>query len=311
MKRFALTGVAGYIAPRHLKAIKETGNTLVAALDPNDSVGILDGYFSDVDFFVDPERFDRHLEKLYRQGNGIDYMSICSPNFLHDPHIRMALRTKAHAICEKPLVLNPWNLDLLKDIEQETGRKVYNILQLREHDAVIRFREKIHNIKKQDKFDVDLSYITTRGNWYLYSWKGYIEKSGGLATNIGIHFFDMLIWIFGKVQKSELYFSDSKTVSGYLELENARVKWFLSIDPETLPQDVKAQGKRTYRSMLIDGEEFEFSEGFTDLHTIVYKQILEGKGFGLEDARPSVELAHQIRHSEILGKNANAHPFLK
>jgi len=311
MKRFALTGVAGYIAPRHLKAIKETGNTLVAALDPNDSVGILDSYFSDVDFFVDPERFDRHLEKLYRQGNGIDYVSICAPNFLHDPHIRMALRTKAHAICEKPLVLNPWNLDLLKEIEQETGKKVYNILQLREHDAVIRFREKIHNTKKQDKFEVDLSYITTRGNWYLYSWKGFIEKSGGLATNIGIHFFDMLIWIFGKVEKSELYFSDSKTVSGYLELENARVKWFLSIDPETLPADIKAQGKRTYRSMLIDGEEFEFSEGFTDLHTIVYKQILEGKGFGLEDARPSVELAHQIRHSEIVAKNENTHPFLR
>ena len=309
-KKFALTGVAGYIAPRHLKAIKETGNNLVAALDLNDSVGILDSFFDKVDFFVDPERFDRHLEKLYRKGEGIDYMSICSPNFLHDPHIRMALRVKAHAICEKPLVLNPWNLDLLSDIEQETGRKVYNILQLREHRSIIDFRNKIQSEKRSEKAEIDLTYITTRGNWYLYSWKGTAEKSGGLATNIGIHFFDMLIWIFGKVETGELHFMDERTAAGYLELENARVKWYLSIDPKSLPEEAKAAGKRTHRSLTIDEEEFEFSQGFTDLHTVVYRSILDGKGFGLEDARPSVELAHSIRHSEPTGKNSRSHSFL-
>lgn len=309
MKKFAITGVAGYIAPRHLKAIKETNNDLIAALDLHDSVGILDSYFSHVDFFADPERFDRHLEKLYRKGEGIDYMSICSPNHLHDAHIRMGLRIGANVICEKPLVLNPWNLDLLSEIEQDTGNKVYNILQLREHEVIKNLREK-YSQNSNKKHQIDLSYMTTRGNWYLYSWKGDIEKSGGLATNIGIHFFDMLIWIFGNVEKSELHFSSPKTVSGYLELERARIKWFLSIDKKLLPQELQEKGQQTFRSIQIDGEELEFSQGFTDLHTIVYQQILNGKGYGLTDARPSIELAHQIRNGEPTGKQYNSHHLL-
>lgn len=311
-KNFAITGVAGYIAPRHLKAIKDTGNNLVAALDPNDSVGILDSYFGNVQFFTDPERFDRHLEKLMRKQDTdkIDYLSICSPNHLHDAHIRMAMRVKANAICEKPLVLNPWNLDLLQEIEQETGKKVYNILQLREHQTIIDLKNRIDSEKATQKYDIDLSYMTTRGNWYLYSWKGQVEKSGGLVTNIGIHFFDMLVWIFGKVEKIELHLSSPKTAAGYLELERARVKWFLSIDGDLLPTDVKAANKKTFRSIKINGQEFEFSEGFTDLHTIVYQQILAGKGFGLEDARSAVEIAYNIRNATIIGKNANSHPLV-
>lgn len=309
MKKFAITGIAGYIAPRHLKAIKETNNDLVAALDLHDSVGILDSFFNKVDFFADPERFDRHLEKQYRQGQGIDYMSICSPNHLHDAHIRMALRVGANAICEKPLVLNPWNLDLLSDIEQDTGQKVYNVLQLREHQVIKDLRNKFLNTSGE-KHEIDLSYLTTRGNWYLYSSKGNLEKSGGLVTNIGIHFFDMLIWIFGNVEKSELHFSNSKTASGYLELERARVKWFLSIDKDLLPQEVQEKGQRTYRSIQIDGQELEFSQGFTDLHTVVYQQILDGKGYGIMDARPSIELAHQIRNANPTGKQTHSHRFL-
>ncbi len=294
-KLFALTGVAGYIAPRHLQAIKDTANELVAALDPHDAVGILDSYFPNVDFFTESERFDRHLEKMKRSGKGIDYLSICSPNYLHDAHIRMALRLGAHAICEKPLVLNPWNLDLLAEIEAETQRKIYTVLQLRLHPAIIALKEKYKNSK--GKHTVKLTYFTSRGNWYLFSWKGNEERSGGLATNIGIHFFDMLIWIFGDVKAYQVDQRNELSTKGTLELENASVEWHLSIDPKSLPEDIKSKNQRTYRNVQIDGEAIEFSEGFTNLHTEVYKDILSGGGFGLTDSRPSIELVHKLRIS--------------
>lgn len=293
---FALIGAAGYIAPRHMKAIRETENTLVAALDPFDSVGIIDSFFPDAHFFTEPERFDRHLDKLRRSGiNKVDYVSICSPNYLHDAHIRMALRNDAHAICEKPLVLNPWNLDALSEIEQESGKKIYTILQLRHHPAVIALREKVLKAPADKHFTVDLEYITSRGLWYHYSWKGRQEKSGGIATNIGIHFFDMLVWIFGDCTQNEIKQYTHDRAAGKLELQKATVNWFLSINAETLPNEIKQKGKSTYRSLSIDGEEFEFSDGFTDLHTISYQHILNGEGFGLEDARKSIEIASQIR----------------
>lgn len=294
---FALIGAAGYIAPRHMKAIRETENTLVAALDPFDSVGIIDSFFPDAHFFTEPERFDRHLDKLRRSGiNKIDYVSICSPNYLHDAHIRMALRNDAHAICEKPLVLNPWNLDALSEIEQESGKKIYTILQLRHHPAVIALREKVLKAPAEKHFTVDLEYITSRGLWYHYSWKGRQEKSGGIATNIGIHFFDMLVWIFGDCMQNEIKQYTHDRAAGKLELQKATVNWFLSINAETLPNEIKQKGKATYRSLSIDGEDFEFSDGFTDLHTISYQHILNGEGFGLEDARKSIEIASQIRN---------------
>lgn len=293
---FALIGAAGYIAPRHMKAIKDTENTLIAALDPFDSVGIIDSFFPDAHFFTEPERFDRHLDKLRRSGiNKVDYVSICSPNYLHDAHIRMALRNDAHAICEKPLVLNPWNLDALSEIEQESGKKIYTILQLRHHPAVMALREKVLKAPADKHFTVDLEYITSRGLWYHYSWKGRQEKSGGIATNIGIHFFDMLVWIFGDCMQNEIKQYTHDRAAGKLELQKATVNWFLSINAETLPNEIKQKGKATYRSLSIDGEDFEFSDGFTDLHTISYQHILNGEGFGLEDARKSVEIASQIR----------------
>lgn len=295
MKKFALIGAAGYIAPRHLQAIRDTGNTLVAALDKSDTVGIMDSYFPEADFFTEYERFDRHLDKLRRQGNGVDYVSICSPNYLHDSHIRFALKNNAHAICEKPLVLNPWNVDALSEIEKETGRKVYTILQLRLHPAIIALRNSVLNGAKDKIYDVKLNYVTSRGHWYHTSWKGDVSKSGGIATNIGIHFFDMLIWVFGNVKNVEVSKLNDDTGAGYLELERARVKWDLSINYENVPDELKERGKRTYRSLLMEGEEIEFSDGFTDLHTRSYEQILAGQGFGLEEARPSIELVHKIR----------------
>ncbi|MEJ2053505.1 MAG: Gfo/Idh/MocA family oxidoreductase [Calditrichaceae bacterium] len=317
MKRFALIGAAGYIAPRHMQAIKDTGNQLVAALDPADSVGILDRYFDDVDFFTEFERFDRHIEMLRRkaQRDQIDYVSICSPNYLHDAHIRFALRVGSDAVCEKPLVLNPWNLDGLQDIEEDSGQKIYNILQLRVHPEIIKLKVKREKEKekvkgKNEKADIVLTYITSRGKWYHYSWKGQLEKSGGVATNIGIHFFDMLMWIFGKTQRSEVHYADSRKVSGFLELENANVRWYLSLDKTDLPENAVKEGKTTYRSILIDGAELEFSGGFTDLHTVVYRNILNGNGYGLNDARPSIELAHQIRFA-IPKMGEAAHPLLK
>lgn len=312
MKNFAITGVAGYIAPRHLKAIKDTNNQLIAAMDPHDSVGILDRYFSDVSFFTEFERFDRHLERLKRDPNrqGIDYLSICTPNYLHDAHIRLALRLGANAICEKPLVANPWQLDALQELEQESPGKVYTILQLRVHPSLIALKKKIDETPSDTKHEVVLSYVTSRGKWYLYSWKGDEDKSGGVATNIGIHFFDMLSWLFGGVQKSEVYLRDPKKMSGMLELENANVRWFLSIDKTDLPSVAVEAGQPTYRSITVDGEEIEFSGGFTDLHTRMYEVTIDGNGFGMEVARPSIELVHGIRNDKIIENPSYAHPFL-
>ena len=300
MKRFALIGAAGFIAPRHFKAIKETGNDLVAALDKHDNVGVLDSYFPAADFFTEFERFDRHLDKLKRKGVKVDYISICSPNYLHDSHVRFALRYGANAICEKPLVLNPWNLDALSEIEKETGGRVFTILQLRLHPTIIALREKIQQGPKDKVYDVELKYITSRGNWYQSSWKGDMSKAGGIATNIGIHFFDMLIWIFGSVKNVVVNQLKPDHASGYLELEKARVNWFLSINYDHLPVDIKSTNKRTFRTLSLEGKEIEFSEGFTDLHTRSYEEILQGKAFGLEDARPSVELVYDIRNKSPL-----------
>jgi len=298
MKKFALIGVAGYIAPRHLQAIRDTKNTLVAALDKSDTVGVMDSYFPNADFFTEYERFDRHLDKLRRQGNGVDFISICSPNYLHDSHIRFALKQGADAICEKPLVLNPWNVDALTEIEKETGKKVYTILQLRLHPSIIALRNKVLNGPKDKIYDVDLTYITSRGNWYHISWKGESSKSGGIATNIGIHFFDMLIWIFGAVKNVDMKELKEDTGSGYIELERARVNWKLSINYDHIPAEVRAAGKRTYRSLTMNGEQIEFSDGFTELHTKSYEGILRGEGFGLIDAKSSIELVHHIRNAK-------------
>ncbi len=308
---FALIGVGGYIAVRHLNAIKETGNKLVAALDINDSVGIIDSYFPEADFFVEFERFDRHIDKLRRKGTRVDYISICSPNYLHDSHIRFALRSQSHAICEKPLVLNPWNYEGLADFEKETGKKVFHILQLRLHSSIRALREKILAGPKDKIYDIDLSYITSRGNWYHYSWKGNIQKSGGIATNIGIHFFDMLIWIFGDVKENVTHLLDFDKASGYLELERARVRWYMSVDDKDLPADIKKKGQRTYRNITVDGNEIEFSDGFADLHTQIYRQILDGKGFGLEESKKSIEMVYNIRNAEPAGKTGMHHPMFK
>jgi UDP-N-acetyl-2-amino-2-deoxyglucuronate dehydrogenase len=309
---FSLAGVGGYVASRHLKAIREVGGDLVAALDPHDAVGILDSYFPGARFFTEFERFDRYLEKLRRQGPGakIQYMSICSPNYLHDAHVRAALRVDADAICEKPLVLNPWNLDALADLETEYGRRVFTVLQLREHPAVRKIRE-IFQQSRERRHQVRLTYITSRGNWYLTSWKGDVNRSGGLATNIGIHLFDMLAWIFGKVGRSEVHLASPQKMAGFIELAHADVQWFLSIDAADLPAEIKAKGQRTFRSITIDGKEVEFSEGFADLHTTVYRSILAGQGNGINEARPSIELAHQIRNAPAIGIGENAHPFLQ
>lgn len=314
MKNFALIGAGGYIAPRHMRAIKDTGNALVAALDPSDSVGILDSISQDIAFFTEFERFDRHVEKLRRQGdeNRIHYVSICSPNYLHDAHIRFALRVGADAICEKPLVLNPWNVDALAEIEAETGRKIYNILQLRTHPSVIDLKKIVDHQPStiNQKPTINLTYITSRGRWYFTSWKGDVHKSGGVATNIGVHFFDMLMWIFGKVEHYEVHLSDDNRMAGYLELEKARVRWFLSVDRNDLPEEALALGKTTFRSLKLDEQEFEFSEGFTDLHTLVYREIVEGRGFGLEDARAAINLVYELRNSKTVVNSENAHPFL-
>ncbi len=310
-KNFSLIGVAGYIAIRHVRAIKDTGNKLVATLDKFDSVGFLDNYFPETDFFSEFERFDRHIEKLKRNGTKIDFVSICSPNYLHDSHIRFALRSGSNAICEKPLVLNPWNIDALSEIEKETGNKVNTILQLRLHPSIIALKKQIEKSPKDKIFDVDLTYITSRGSWYNFSWKGDDHKSGGIATNIGIHFFDMLTWIFGDVKDNKLHISEKNKAAGYLQLEKARVRWFLSIDFNDIPLEIKEKNQRTYRSILVEGKEIEFSGGFTDLHTLSYQSILEKKGFGLADARKSVETAYNIRNAKPLGLIGDYHPFCK
>jgi UDP-N-acetyl-2-amino-2-deoxyglucuronate dehydrogenase len=310
MKNFALIGASGYIAPRHMKAIKDTGNRLVAAYDPYDSVGIIDSYSPDTKFFVEFERFDRYLEKLkYDKGLTLDYMSIASPNYLHDAHIRVALRRGAHAICEKPLVLNPWNIEALQHVASDTGKKIYTILQLRLHPVIIALKDKIKNTVSDKVYDIDLTYITSRGNWYYTSWKGDISKSGGIATNIGIHFFDMLTWIFGDVKENTVNLHTHDRASGVLVLEKARIRWFLSIDSETLPREVKEKGKTTFRSITIEGEEIEFSEGFTDLHTRSYEEILSGNGFEIDQARKSIEIVYEIRNQSPIGLKGDCHPF--
>jgi len=311
-KNFALIGAAGFIAPRHMRAIKYVGGNLAAALDPFDSVGVIDSYFPEAAFFTETERFDRHLDKVRRSSEAnINYVSICSPNYLHDAHIRLALRNNAHAICEKPLVLNPWNVDALQEIEKESGKQIYTILQLRHHPVILELKKKIENDTRNIIHDIDLTYITSRGAWYHRSWKGNIEKSGGIATNIGVHFFDMLSWIFGSMSESVVHIQEADSAAGIVYLKNARVRWFLSVDKNTLPKTCKEQGKTTFRSLTLDGEEVEFSDGFTDLHNVSYQSILTGAGFGLEDSRNSVELAHCIRNSSPVGLQGDYHPFIK
>ena len=309
-----MIGAAGYIAPRHMKAIKDTGNKLVAALDKNDSVGVIDSYFPDADFFVEYERFDRHIDLLKRRGIHIDYTSIASPNYLHDSHIRFALRQGAHAICEKPLVLNPHNIDALKVVQEETGKQIFNILQLRLHPSIIALKEfvAVEVAKNPNKvFDVDLTYLTSRGYWYFTSWKGDDHKSGGIATNIGVHFYDMLGWVFGDIKKNEAHLKQSDASAGFLEFKHAKVRWFLSVNYDYIPGNIKKSGQRTYRSITVDGNEMEFSEGFTDLHTESYKQILSGNGFGLEEARKSIKIVSDIRNQDVVNNSSDVHPFVK
>lgn len=310
-RNFALTGAAGYVAPRHLQAIHDTGQRLVAALDPSDSVGILDRYFPDARFFVDFERFDRHAEKLRRLGpeQRIHVVSICSPNYLHDAHIRFALRIRADALCEKPLVLNPWNLDALEELEAEYGQRVHTILQLRLHPAIVALRERVAAEPAGRVHDLELTYVTARGPWYFVSWKGDESRSGGVGTNIGIHFFDMLAWVFGPVRDQRVHVARPHKMAGFLELERARVRWFLSLDRADLP--AAAVGKTTYRALTMDGEPLEFSEGFADLHTACYREMLAGRGFGIADARPSIELAHRIRTAPPVGLTGEHHPLAK
>lgn len=311
MKNFALIGVSGYIAPRHMAAIKDTGNQLVASLDPNDSVGIIDSYFPNASFFTEFERFDRHIDKERRKGNKIDYISICSPNYLHDSQIRFALRSGSDVICEKPLVLNPWNIDGLSEIEKDTNQKINTILQLRIHPSIIELKDKVKRTKNENKFEVDLTYITSRGKWYLQSWKGDSKKSGGIATNIGIHFFDMLHFVFGDIQENIVHAHNETMAAGYIEYENARVRWFLSMDYESIPDNFKEKGLRTYRSIKVNGDEFEFSDGFTDLHTLSYQEILAGRGFGLEENRVAIETVSHIRSASPIGLKGDYHPFLE
>ena len=311
MKNFAIIGVGGYVAPRHLKAIKETGNRLVSAYDKSDSVGIMDSYFPEAAFFTEQELFDRHNSLLKGRGEAIDFVSVCTPNYLHDAHTRYGLRLGADVICEKPVVLNPWNIDGLERVERETGHKAYTILQLRLHPSVAALREKILQGPKDKVYDVDLTYITSRGNWYYASWKGDIHKSGGIATNIGVHFYDMLGWIFGNVKRSVVNVAAHDRVAGQLDLERARVRYFLSINADHLPDKVRCQGQRTYRAILVDGEQFEFSNGFTELHTESYRKILAGEGFSITEARNCIQIVHDIRNTEPVGLVGDYHPMAK
>jgi UDP-N-acetyl-2-amino-2-deoxyglucuronate dehydrogenase len=313
-RNFAMTGVAGFVAPRHLKAIKDTGNQLVAAADPHDAVGVLDKYWFNVRFFTEIERFDRHLEKLHRgpEADRVHYLSICSPNYLHDAHIRMALRSGADAICEKPMVINPWNLDALHEIERETGRRAYTVLQLRLHPDLIALKARIDAERPAKRHQVRLTYTTARGPWYDVSWKGRDDRSGGIVTNIGIHFFDLLIWLFGRPTATELHLRQPKRMAGWIALERADVSWFLSAEAGDLPFEAQPGIKTTFRSIVVDGQEVEFSEGFTDLHTRVYEELLAGRGFGISDARPSIELTSSIRQAVVVNKAAGTrHPQLQ
>lgn len=309
MKKFGLMGAAGYVAPRHMKAIKHSNCDLVAAFDPNDSIGILDSYFPNCHYFSEFERFDRHIDKLARQGELVNYISICSPNYLHDSHIRFTLRSGCDAICEKPLVLNPWNVEALSEFESDYSGKINTILQLRLHPSIIELKKNIQAQENHKKYDVDLTYITSRGRWYLESWKGDIKKSGGIASNIGVHFFDMLHFLFGDITDNRLFLSNTDTASGYLEYTNARVRWFLSTNYDNLPANVKLKGQRTFRSILVNGKEIEFSGGFTDLHTRSYEEILAGNGFGLQDSMCAVQTVSDIRHMTPKYSAQHAHPL--
>ncbi len=312
MKNFALIGAAGYIAVRHMQAIKETGNNLIAALDKFDSVGIIDSYFPDADFFTEFERFDRHIDKIrHNENKRIDYVSICTPNYLHDSHIRFALKQHADAICEKPMVLNPWNVDALAEVETETGQRINSILQLRLHPNIIKLKEEVAKAPKDKIYDIDLTYLTSRGRWYFISWKGEMQKAGGVATNIGVHFFDMLTWIFGDVQENIVHVSEDAKAAGFLKLKKANVRWFLSVDYKNIPEDIKKKGQRIYRSITVDGKEIEFSGGFTDLHTLSYQEILKGNGFGLQDVKPTIETVYNIRNATPIGLKGDYHPLLK
>tara|TARA_B110000495_G_C23008119_1_gene595894 strand:- start:968 stop:1945 length:978 start_codon:yes stop_codon:yes gene_type:complete len=312
MKNFALIGASGYIAPKHMKAIKATGNNLIAALDSFDSVGVIDRYFPEAHFFTELERFDRHLSKLQLDKNAkLNYVSICTPNYLHDAHIRFGLRQGADAICEKPLVINPWNIDALKRIEEESGSRIWNILQLRLHPSIIALKKKIANGPKDKIYDIDLTYITSRGHWYYSSWKGDVVKSGGIATNIGIHFFDMLSWIFGDLKQNVVHLNTHDRAAGYLEFNKARVRWFLSINAETLPDEIKMKGQTMYRLISVDGEEVDFSNGFENLHTKSYQEIIVGKGFALEDPRQALEIVYNIRHAKLSELQGDYHPMAK
>lgn len=309
MKNFALIGVGGYVAPRHLKAIKETGNTLLSAYDKSDSVGIMDSYFPNAAFFTEQELFDRHNTLLKERGEALDYVSVCTPNYLHDAHTRYGLRLGAEVICEKPVVLNPWNIDALEKVEAETGHNAYTILQLRLHPSVQALRDKVASEAKDNKYDIDLTYITSRGKWYYASWKGDEHKSGGVATNIGVHFYDMLCWIFGDVECNIVHVASHDRVAGFLELKHARVRYFLSINADHLPSEAVERGLRTYRAITVDGREFEFSEGFTELHTESYRRILEGHGFSISEARPSIQIVHDIRNATPVGLKGDYHPL--
>ncbi len=310
MKRFALIGAAGYIAERHMKAIKETGNNLICASDHFDVMGRIDSYFPEAEFFLEHENLDKYMDDLRRKGSPIDYVSICTPNYMHYSHMRFAMRSGADVICEKPLVIYPKDIDTILEIEAETGKKVNTVLQLRYHPAILKLKNEIDSAS--DKIhEIDLSYITTRGKWYLKSWKGDVSKSGGVATNIGIHFFDMITWIFGKVKENIIHVYNADKAAGFLQLEKARVRWFLSLDYKDLPKVATDKGMRTYRSITVDGKEIEFSGGFTDLHTVTYQNILNGNGFGIEDARESIELTDFVRNTEPIGLKGDYHPFLK
>lgn len=311
MKNFAITGVGGYIAPRHLRAIKDTGNQLLSAYDKSDSVGILDSYFPKTAFFTEHELFDRHNTRLKERGIALDYISVCTPNYLHDANTRYGLRIGADVICEKPVVLNTWNIDALEQVERETGHKAYTILQLRLHDSVIALKKKVDEGPKDKIYDIDLTYITARGNWYYTSWKGDVRKSGGIATNIGVHFYDMLAWIFGDVKSNVVHVSSFDRVAGYLELERARVRYFLSINAEHLPENAIKGEKQTYRTIMVDGEEFEFSVGFTELHTKSYQKILSGEGFRIEESRKSIDIVQAIRNATPIGLKGDYHPLAK
>ena len=308
---FGLIGAAGYIAPKHMQAIRDTGNTLVAAVDPHDCVGRLDSFFPDASFFTEIERFDRFLEKRRRgpEEDRIHYVSVCSPNYLHDAHVRMALRVKAHAICEKPLVISPWNLDALSELEEEHGARVFNVLQLRLIPALRELKEKLQQQAARERAEICLTYVTRRGRWYDVSWKGSPEKSGGVALNVGVHFFDLLLWLFGHVEQSTVHLQERRKMAGALQLERANVRWLLSTDVDDLPEHVREKGGFAYRSMTCDGQEIEFSDRFTELHTKVYEEILAGRGTGIRDARPAIELVYRINHSDVQWSLHDAHPL--